>query len=298
MTSCRESFMWTEGLSGWFVSACMVKPVCIKAMPWGTKIWTLNALWRSWEVKFCLWPREDRCQVVASCCFSEELQIHFANRPICKHYCMVGNFNRSSPGLLGPGVCFVKDGEVFFWDRARSHWSEALLHRPSTDWFFPGNPWAKYLPRKSFDLCNCEELQTNSSLPLSLSHSTYYYFVTKFQMFLLSCLINAFLMILQLLHIFWSYLILQMVFGVILHGAVWKIFFSSVPPLLMSNPESHSGPCMPAGKGWEKWDYSKKTAQKLLKAHGESCIDTIVYGMSLKFSFQCTRSSHDYRLPK
>lgn len=231
-------------------------------MPWGTKIWTLNALWRSWEVKFCLWPREDRCQMVASCCFWEELQICFANRPICKHYCMVGNFNRSSPGLLGPGICFVKDGEVFFWDRARSHWSEALLHRPSTDWFFPGNPWAKYLPRKSFDPCNCEDMQTNSSVPLSLSHSTYYYFVTKFQMFLLSCLINAFLMILQLLHIFWSYLILQMVFGVILHGAVWKIFFSSVfssvPPLFMSNPEIHSDSCMPAGKGWEKWDYPKK----------------------------------------
>lgn len=29
-------------------------------------------------------------------------------------------------------------------------------------------------------------------------------------------------MILQLLHIFWSYLILQMVFGVILHGAKRK----------------------------------------------------------------------------
>ncbi|NXI70512.1 CERS4 synthase, partial [Anseranas semipalmata] len=47
---------------------------------------------------------------------------------------------------------------------------------------------------------------------------TYYYFVTKFQMFLISCLINAFLMILQLLHIFWSYLILQMVFSITLHG--------------------------------------------------------------------------------
>uniref|UniRef100_A0A8C3BQS1 TLC domain-containing protein n=1 Tax=Cairina moschata TaxID=8855 RepID=A0A8C3BQS1_CAIMO len=60
---------------------------------------------------------------------------------------------------------------------------------------------------------------------------TYYYFVTKFQMFLLSCLINAFLMILQLLHIF-------------------------------CNPEIHSDSCMPAGKGWEKWDYSKKKNKK------------------------------------
>ncbi|OXB70820.1 UNVERIFIED_CONTAM: hypothetical protein H355_015658 [Colinus virginianus] len=57
---------------------------------------------------------------------------------------------------------------------------------------------------------------------------TYYYYVTKFEMFFLSCLINAFLMILQLLHIFWSYLILRMAFGVILYGAVRKIFFSSI----------------------------------------------------------------------
>ncbi|KAM6231617.1 ceramide synthase 4-like isoform 2-T2 [Spheniscus humboldti] len=51
---------------------------------------------------------------------------------------------------------------------------------------------------------------------------TYYYFVTKFQLFLISCLINTFLMILQLLHVFWSYLIIQMIFGVILHGAKRK----------------------------------------------------------------------------
>ncbi|GAB0200692.1 ceramide synthase 4-like [Grus japonensis] len=47
---------------------------------------------------------------------------------------------------------------------------------------------------------------------------TYYYFVTKFQFFVVSCLINAFLMILQLLHVFWSYLIIQMIFSVILCG--------------------------------------------------------------------------------
>uniref|UniRef100_A0A8C3LEE7 TLC domain-containing protein n=1 Tax=Chrysolophus pictus TaxID=9089 RepID=A0A8C3LEE7_CHRPC len=57
---------------------------------------------------------------------------------------------------------------------------------------------------------------------------TYHYYVTKFEMFFLSCLINAFLVILQLLHIFWSYLILRMTFGVILYGAVRKIFFSSM----------------------------------------------------------------------
>ncbi|NXP47764.1 CERS4 synthase, partial [Heliornis fulica] len=51
---------------------------------------------------------------------------------------------------------------------------------------------------------------------------TYYYFMTKFQFFLVSCLINVFLMILQLLHIFWSYLIIQMIFTVILHGAKRK----------------------------------------------------------------------------
>ncbi|KAM6236005.1 ceramide synthase 4-like isoform 1-T1 [Porphyrio hochstetteri] len=45
---------------------------------------------------------------------------------------------------------------------------------------------------------------------------TYYYFVTKFQFFLISCLIITFLMILQLLHIFWSYLIIQVIFTIIL----------------------------------------------------------------------------------
>uniref|UniRef100_A0A8C3PTE9 Ceramide synthase 4 n=1 Tax=Calidris pygmaea TaxID=425635 RepID=A0A8C3PTE9_9CHAR len=73
---------------------------------------------------------------------------------------------------------------------------------------------------------------------------TYYYFVTKFQLFLVSCVINAFLMVLQLLHIFWSYLIIQMIFGVILHGAVRKIFVSSVPPLLMRDHEIQGGSCM------------------------------------------------------
>ncbi|NWV35982.1 CERS4 synthase, partial [Grantiella picta] len=46
----------------------------------------------------------------------------------------------------------------------------------------------------------------------------YYYFVTKVSLFPISCLINAFLMILQLLRIFWSYMIIQMIFNVILHG--------------------------------------------------------------------------------
>ncbi|XP_072213484.1 ceramide synthase 4-like [Excalfactoria chinensis] len=50
----------------------------------------------------------------------------------------------------------------------------------------------------------------------------YYYYVTKFELFFLSCLINAFLVILQLLHIFWSYLILRMIFSVILYGAKKK----------------------------------------------------------------------------
>ncbi|XP_068856181.1 ceramide synthase 4-like isoform X2 [Aphelocoma coerulescens] len=46
----------------------------------------------------------------------------------------------------------------------------------------------------------------------------YYYFVTKVSLFPISCLISAFLMILQLLHIFWSYVIIQMIFNVILRG--------------------------------------------------------------------------------
>ncbi|NXC71645.1 CERS4 synthase, partial [Anhinga anhinga] len=57
--------------------------------------------------------------------------------------------------------------------------------------------------------------------PINVSYVliTYYYFVTKFQLFLIVCLLNTFLMSLQLLHIFWSYLIIQMIFSVILHGA-------------------------------------------------------------------------------
>ncbi|NWT89649.1 CERS4 synthase, partial [Lanius ludovicianus] len=48
--------------------------------------------------------------------------------------------------------------------------------------------------------------------------TVYYYLVTKFSLFPISCLIRAFLMILQLLHIFWSYVIIQMIFNVILRG--------------------------------------------------------------------------------
>ncbi|NXX43738.1 CERS4 synthase, partial [Tricholaema leucomelas] len=47
---------------------------------------------------------------------------------------------------------------------------------------------------------------------------TYYYFVSKFQLFLISFLVSLFLLVLQLLHIFWSYLILQMVFSILLRG--------------------------------------------------------------------------------
>ncbi|NXH98724.1 CERS4 synthase, partial [Pachycephala philippinensis] len=63
----------------------------------------------------------------------------------------------------------------------------------------------------------CFSLVT-SDLFLPLSHSVYYYFVTKVSLFPISCLISAFLMILQLLHIFWSYVIIQMIFNVILRG--------------------------------------------------------------------------------
>ncbi|NXH34036.1 CERS4 synthase, partial [Myiagra hebetior] len=48
--------------------------------------------------------------------------------------------------------------------------------------------------------------------------TVYYYFVTKVSLFPISCLISVFLMILQLLHIFWSYVIIQMIFDVILRG--------------------------------------------------------------------------------
>ncbi|NXC04667.1 CERS4 synthase, partial [Orthonyx spaldingii] len=46
----------------------------------------------------------------------------------------------------------------------------------------------------------------------------YYYFVTKVSLLPISPLVSAFLVILQLLHIFWSYVIIQMIFNVILRG--------------------------------------------------------------------------------
>ncbi|NWV50723.1 CERS4 synthase, partial [Daphoenositta chrysoptera] len=46
----------------------------------------------------------------------------------------------------------------------------------------------------------------------------YYYFVTKISLFPISCLVSAFLMIRQLLQIFWSSVIIQMIFNIILHG--------------------------------------------------------------------------------
>ncbi|NXM26568.1 CERS4 synthase, partial [Oxyruncus cristatus] len=46
----------------------------------------------------------------------------------------------------------------------------------------------------------------------------YHYFVTQLPLYPISCLITAFLAVLQLLHIFWSYLIIQMILTVILRG--------------------------------------------------------------------------------
>lgn len=71
-------------------------------------------------------------------------------------------------------------------------------------------------------------------------------------------------MILQLLHVFWSYLIIQMIFGVILHGAVWKIFVSSVPSLLMRDYEIQAGSCMPAGKGVGEMGLPNKQPESFL----------------------------------
>ncbi|NXU51973.1 CERS4 synthase, partial [Turnix velox] len=44
---------------------------------------------------------------------------------------------------------------------------------------------------------------------------TYYYYVTKSQWYLIRYVIYTFLMVLQLLHIFWSYLIIRMIFSII-----------------------------------------------------------------------------------
>uniref|UniRef100_A0A669QQI2 TLC domain-containing protein n=1 Tax=Phasianus colchicus TaxID=9054 RepID=A0A669QQI2_PHACC len=97
---------------------------------------------------------------------------------------------------------------------------------------------------------------------------TYHYYVTKFEMFFLSCLINAFLVILQLLHIFWSYLILRMTFGVILYGAVRKIFFSSMTT--RSSMVLHT--CKErVGKKGAAQPNSPRTSE--LKSRAEGCMD-------------------------
>lgn len=57
-------------------------------------------------------------------------------------------------------------------------------------------------------------------------------------------------MILQLLHIFWSYVIIQMIFNdpMISTYVVWKVFVSFVPPPLMREHEDQGDSYLPAGK--------------------------------------------------
>lgn len=116
----------------------------------------------------------------------------------------------------------------------------------------------------------------SSDLPLPLSHSVYYYFVTKVSLFPISCLVSAFLMILQFLHIFWSYVIIQMIFSVILCGEVRKVFVSFVPPLLMREHEVQGDSYLPAGKQ-ERNGTALQTAQELLKAYVGSCKDALCH---------------------
>ncbi|XP_031948854.1 ceramide synthase 4-like isoform X3 [Corvus moneduloides] len=88
--------------------------------------------------------------------------------------------------------------------------------------------------------------------------TVYYYFVTKVSLFPISCLISAFLMILQLLHIFWSYVIIQMIFNVILRGE-----------------ESRREAGLP------------HKAQELLKAYAGSCMDNEDQSRSSLLACRC-----------
>ncbi|KAM6040315.1 uncharacterized protein LJ206_020389 [Theristicus caerulescens] len=85
----------------------------------------------------------------------------------------------------------------------------------------PESPGMKIHKQIFQHLPTCSTAAVPAPPDLRIEYSgTNYYFVTKFQLFLISCLINTFLMVLQLLHILWSYLIIQMIFGVILHSVV------------------------------------------------------------------------------
>lgn len=68
-----------------------------------------------------------------------------------------------------------------------------------------------------------------NSLSCRVLYNTYYYSMEIFQPFFGYYFVNVLLMILQLLHVFWSCLIIRMVYKFILQGTVWIRLWSPVP---------------------------------------------------------------------
>ncbi|KAM3855506.1 ceramide synthase 2-like [Vipera latastei] len=57
-------------------------------------------------------------------------------------------------------------------------------------------------------------------LPFKILHNTYFYFMELYQPFFGYYVFNALLMIMQLLHVFWSYLVICMLYQFLIHGTV------------------------------------------------------------------------------
>uniref|UniRef100_A0A8C0HR74 Ceramide synthase 4 n=1 Tax=Buteo japonicus TaxID=224669 RepID=A0A8C0HR74_9AVES len=85
--------------------------------------------------------------------------------------------------------------------------------------------------------------------PYTVLYNTYYYSMEIFQPFFGYYFMNGLLIILQLLHVFWSCLIIHMVYKFILQGTVWIGFYSPVHYM------GREGPPRPLGRtgvhlGW------------------------------------------------
>uniref|UniRef100_A0A8C0BUW1 Ceramide synthase 4 n=1 Tax=Buteo japonicus TaxID=224669 RepID=A0A8C0BUW1_9AVES len=78
--------------------------------------------------------------------------------------------------------------------------------------------------------------------PYTVLYNTYYYSMEIFQPFFGYYFMNGLLIILQLLHVFWSCLIIHMVYKFILQGTVWIGFYSPVHYM------GREGPPRPLGR--------------------------------------------------
>uniref|UniRef100_A0A8B9M798 TLC domain-containing protein n=1 Tax=Accipiter nisus TaxID=211598 RepID=A0A8B9M798_9AVES len=95
--------------------------------------------------------------------------------------------------------------------------------------------------------------------PYTVLYNTYYYSMEIFQPFFGYYFMNGLLIILQLLHVFWSCLIIHMVYKFILQGTVWISFYSPVwpyhPPNAGLDGQGHIGGscstwCLPGPPGF------------------------------------------------